>query len=329
MRLAALLDGIGLPAALAADQPWLAWARARDRAPRAPPLKAPQPKPPVALRPRQLSVTQIERWIANPYAIFASHILKLEPLADARPGARCRAERHDHPRRTRTLCRQHIRSSLPADVEAALLSEAQAVLAEYTGHPRVAAFWLPRFQRFANWFAETETERRAGVTSVAAEVSGRHVLAGPAGPFTLTARADRIDLAPTGLTLIDYKTGQPPSKARVESGASPQLPLEAAIAMADGFANVPPGKVSALAYIRVTGGEPPGEYKALDVADVAAVASDARAGSSRIDRTVRRRRRRPIARSAAAAFAAAYEFDDFAHLARVAEWSGGDDAGEV
>ena len=27
---------------------------------------------------------------------------------------------------------------------------------QYAGHPRVAAFWLPRFERFARWFAQTE-----------------------------------------------------------------------------------------------------------------------------------------------------------------------------
>ncbi len=53
--------------------------------------------------------------------------------------------------------------------------------------------------------------------------------------FTLTARADRLDVAGDGgLAIIDYKTGTPPSPKEVRS-LSPQLPLEALIARAGGF----------------------------------------------------------------------------------------------
>src|SRR5208337_5575301 len=64
---------------------------AAHRAPGRPsPAGRPHPCPPVNARPRRLSVTAIETWFANPYAIYARHILGLEPLrrldetADAR-----------------------------------------------------------------------------------------------------------------------------------------------------------------------------------------------------------------------------------------------------
>ncbi len=51
------------------------------------------------------------------------------------------------------------------------------------------------------------------------------------GPFTIRARADRIDtLADGRLVIIDYKTGAPPTAKQVEAGFAPQLPLEAMIA---------------------------------------------------------------------------------------------------
>ena len=75
---------------------------------------------------------------------------------------------------------------------------AEAVLADYTGNPRVAAFWAPRFARFAAWFAETEAGAARGHDEDGAEVDGKMVLAGPAGPFTLKARADRIDVGNGG-----------------------------------------------------------------------------------------------------------------------------------
>ena len=110
-------------------------------------------------------------------------------------------------------------------------------LRELSAHPRVAAFWLPRLARFAEWFAQTEADRRAGVTRLVAEVAGAQVLDAPGGPFTLRARADRIDVAARGVIITDYKTGALPSDTAVVSGYAPQLPLEAAIAAAGGFAH--------------------------------------------------------------------------------------------
>ena len=46
------------------------------------------PRPPLSARPRRLSVTQIETWLRDPYAIYARHILGLKALdeLDADPG---------------------------------------------------------------------------------------------------------------------------------------------------------------------------------------------------------------------------------------------------
>lgn len=326
MRMDALLSGLDIKLPQETDKPWLSWARARDAAGPPTPVKAPAPCPPVGVRPRKLSVTQIERWISNPYAIYASHILKLDalPALGEEPGASLRGA-IIHAALGRFAARNP--SSLPGDIHAELIADIRTVLNEYTGRPRVAAFWLPRFERFAKWFADTETERRQGVITVVPEVSGKLVLSGPAGPFTLNARADRIDIRRDGATIIDYKTGTPPSANRVAAGLSPQLPLEAAILIGKGFAKVETNAIDALAYIRVRGGHPPGEYVALKLGDVAGVANHARIGLvAMIERyddaaTPYRALRR-------ASFASAYEYDDFAHLARVGEWSAGTDDGE-
>ena len=71
-RLLALIKAAGLEQAIEPEQPWVQWARERDHAPTFEPVEAPEPRPPLEARPTQLSVTRIERWIANPYEIFAA-----------------------------------------------------------------------------------------------------------------------------------------------------------------------------------------------------------------------------------------------------------------
>lgn len=320
LRLQALIAGAGAADALSPKTPWLAWARARDRsAAGRKDAKAPAPRPPVALRPRTLSVSDVETWIANPYAIFAGKILDLEalPQLGAEPDVALKGSivhaalgrfAAAHPR------------DLPADIAGELLSHARAVLDTYAAHPRVAAFWLPRLARFAEWFQSTEPERRQAGAQTHAEVAGTLVLEAPGGPFTLRARADRIDIANGTLDIYDYKTGQLPTNTRVLSGAAPQLPLEAAIALAGGFAGVSGAAISRLAYIRVTGGEPPGEVAAIKSDDIGALAAASRHS---LERLVARfdDPQTPYPALRRALFADSYRFDDYAHLARVSEWS--------
>ncbi len=326
LRLKALLNGVGGADVLAPSEPWLAWARARDHVALRAMIRAPDPRPPVALRPRRVSVSEVETWIANPYAIFAARVLKLEalPALGAAPGP---AEKGQvlHEALSR-FARKHP-ALLPDNTAQAFLEIAHDVVRDLRAEPRVRAFWLPRLARFADWFAATEGARRRGTTALLAEVDGIQVLDAPGGPFELRGRADRIDATDHGVVITDYKTGQPPSDRAVNAGVAPQLPLEAAMAAAGAFAGLPASKVAALRYIRASGGEPPGEERTvrLESGDPAAAGQAALDGLLRLIaefddastpyRAVRRRR-------------FSYDYDDYAQLARIGEWSGDDDSAE-
>ena len=319
LRLSALLDGLELSHKLKPATPWLNWARARDHVPLHKPVAAPSPRPPLALRPRKVSVSDVETWIANPYAIFARHVLKLEamPMLGVAPGPQERGQIiHEA---LSQFSRKHP-DKLPEHIVREFMAAAAGVISDYAQEPRVRAFWLPRLVRFAHWFAATESRRRSGVLALHAEVDGQLVLAMPAGPFELRARADRLDATATGLMITDYKTGQMPTDSAVLKGLAPQLPLEAAMLLAGAFTGVAATHVSGLRYIRATGAEPPGEeriviLKDTDMADFAAKALD---GLLRLitfyddPANPYRALRRPGFR---------YDFDDYAHLARVGEWS--------
>ena len=139
--------------------------------PGAQPIARPEPRPPLALRPRRLSVSGIETWIANPYALFAERILKLDalPPLGQDPDASLRGT-IVHEALGRFA--QEFPNSLPDDPATELLAIAETLFAELGPHPRIAAFWHYRFSRFADWFSANEARLRKDATLTLGEVAG-------------------------------------------------------------------------------------------------------------------------------------------------------------
>jgi ATP-dependent helicase/nuclease subunit B len=297
----------------------LSWQSSLDRPKQFRPIERPQPRPPVQSRPRKLSVTQVETWMRDPYSIYARHILglkALDPLEADPTSAEYGALIHKALDR---FVREHPRE-LPPDAHGLLLAIGRRVFGDLLDLPAIRAFWWPRFERIARWFVDVEKHRRFELTTSATEVQGQIVLDAPAGPFHLTAIADRIDsLADESLTVIDYKTGAPPTEREIEAGFAPQLPLEAAIAQAGGFNGIGPKIVSALEYWRLRGGDPAGERRTVN-GEASTLANRARDGLGNLvarfdlEETPYQVRPRP---------AFAPRFSDYEHLARVKEWSAG------
>ena len=328
LRLDNLLERLGMKKGdenpFAAAEPWLAWAEALDRPAESRQVSEPRPAPPVKDRPRELSVTRIETWVRDPYAIYAREILKLRPLEplDAEPGP---MERGIIVHEALDRFQKAHPGDLPDDALRRLLEIGRGVFDENLAHPGVEAFWWPRFERVARWYVDYERRRRqAGFSTQATEVLGRLTIKGAAGPFQLTARADRIDFrTDVGLAIIDYKTGQAPSVKQVETFFSPQLPLEAAIAAQGGFDGVDAGPVAQLVYLELPGGREPGREKVLKL-DVTEVADGAVAGLTKWVREFDDPKT-PYLSSPRVMFLEHY--GDYDHLARVKEWRGGGETG--
>lgn len=308
------------------------WAGEMDRAaggPRAAPR--PNPTPPVAARPDRLSITAIETWVRDPYAIFARSILKLdpvEPLAGS-PGA---AERGTIIHDTLADFLQECSGPYDAAAHRRLIEIGRERFRDLEAFPDVHALWWPRFERIADWFIGFEAERAPTVVRRHLEVSGRVSLPRRDGEFLLTGRADRIDELVDGtLAALDYKTGNAPSQKEVESLFAPQLPLEAAMLMGGGFAGIDAGKaVSELAYVVLRGGQVAGDYAGRHPRE-ASISELAMAALAKLKALVNAyddpaqgylSRARPK-------FEANVD-GPYDHLARVQEWSvGGDEEGEA
>jgi ATP-dependent helicase/nuclease subunit B len=231
------------------------------------PVQQPAPAPPRATRPLKLSVTAIEDWLRDPYTIYARHILKLEaldpvdmPLSAADRGSAIHNAIGEF---TRTFAKE-----LPPDPVNALREIGLTHFAPLMERPEARALWWPRFQRVIRWFSEWETGRRADIAAIHAEIRGEiPIPLDDDRTFYLAARADRIERRADGsFAVLDYKTGTPPTGKQVRMGLSPQLTLEAAILREGGFEGINAGSsVGELAYVRISGNNPPGEHKSLEL----------------------------------------------------------------
>ncbi len=191
------------------------------------PAERPQPTPPLAQRPKRISVTSVDRLNADPFAFYAKEILKL-PVLDAVDADHSAAWKgtavHD-------VLEQWLKQDDCAPDR--LMQRAELLLADETIHPMLRVLWSPRLVEAIRW---VETEERAnqeqGRLPLAAECWGEAQVAG----VTLYGKADRIDrLADGGVAIVDYKTGKAPAQKAVDAGFALQLGLLGLIARGGGF----------------------------------------------------------------------------------------------
>ena len=312
----------------------LAWARTLDAPETFQPYPRPAPKPPVEHRPNRLFVTRIEALTRDPYAVWARDILRLYALErpDEQVEARARGTAIHAAFEAFTLAH-------PADlpVDAAVIFEALYMdeLAR-AGMPRDAlAREAALAGEAAKWVAELETTRRADGRAIFVEKTGKLTLEIAGRPFTLAAKADRIEVSLEGLGhVLDFKTGGAPSKKMVHSGFSPQLTLTAAILAHGGFADIGRAEPGELTYLQVTGRRPPGreEVRATPDGDNDKVLNSRDAADRALAGMIQLVERyadpaQGYASRTAPQFVKLYA-SDYDHLARVFEWSTSGEEGE-
>ncbi|MBA3527074.1 MAG: double-strand break repair protein AddB [Sphingomonas sp.] len=194
------------------------------------PVRRPEPCPPAEARPKSISVTQVDRLKADPFAFYASAMLRLrsiDPVDD------------DHTARWKGSAVHEVFEHWLGDDDCdpeTLRPRALKLLADDSIHPMLRALWQPRLMEAIDWIAALERSNQGqGRRPLRAEATGKALIAG----VTVDGRADRIDrMADGGLAIIDYKTGAPPTRKAVDAGFALQLGLLGLIAAADGFDGV-------------------------------------------------------------------------------------------
>ncbi|MDQ8028807.1 MAG: double-strand break repair protein AddB [Brevundimonas sp.] len=323
-------DTAETPVSIARPSLALEQARALDAPVSARPDYAPRPapRPPVDRRPRKLPVTGVERWVRDPYAVYARYVLNLRQMD--RPGQSAEAlARGDAVHKALELFILSWPDVMPEDsaeqLERLLLQELTRAGFEDAAMAREA----PLARNAARWLATFEAERRARGVEIRVEEQVELTLTAPAGPFVLTAKADRIELSATGAAVLDFKTGGVPSPKQVKSGFSPQLTLTGAILAEAGLKTSGPVEPEELTYVRVVGRKEPG-VKAVRAsgAEALALSQAALAGlTARIERFDDEAT--PYLSWVAPQFMGNFG-GNYDHLARVWEWHVvGDDGGEA
>ncbi|MFC3182235.1 double-strand break repair protein AddB [Cypionkella sinensis] len=300
---------------------WLALARALEQPmpeqtadPRLQPAKRPAPQPPVAARPPKLSLTNIERLIRDPYAIYARYILRLNPLDPLHqtPDAR------DRGIIVHEVLERFVKTRPPnetrAEARIRLLDLARIVLAEDTPFPAARALWLAKLDRAADHFLTQDSKHQG--TALALETQGALKLDGL--DFTLFGTPDRIDRLPDGrLHLIDYKTGTAPKAAQQKQYAK-QLLLAAVMADRGGFADLGPSDVAKISYIGLGSGE---DVVETDITD--AILTE---HWEKLLALIARYLRRSTGYTARRALFETRHAGDYDHLSRFGEWEMSDRA---
>ncbi len=234
----------GAHAKLESAHDYVSWAQALDKPDMIRPAAPPRPRPPADKRIKQISVTAVETLIRDPYAIYARRILKLEhlkpigaPAGPAERGTAVHAAIED----------------FGDGSDAALLTQLLDDALRHQGvPPERRAAERERLQisvaKLIEWFAE----RRARSAAIYREARGELML----DDVKLTGVADRIEIGPAHVALLDFKTGAPPTDKQVASGIAPQLLLEAAMLARGAFKDAPQSEVTELIYWRFGGADP-------------------------------------------------------------------------
>lgn len=208
----------------------------------------PRPTPPVAARPKGLSVTRIETLIRDPYAIYCQYVLglnKLDPLnlpgdVRIRGTAIHRAlELFEEDGQDKsvdglvTLLETELRNSGEDEAD---------IIALHTKRREVAAEFITWRDDNAHQIEGKPINEEKG--SILFNIQGE--------AFKLSGTADRIEKRIGGkVAILDFKSGKPPTEAQVRSGLSPQMPLQGLIAQRGGYKKLGNSvAVEALTYIR-------------------------------------------------------------------------------
>jgi RecB family exonuclease len=169
--------------------------------------------------PEKLSPSLLEALLGCPYAAYARRVLKLEKLPPLTYAPDLRERGTLLHSWLRDVVREfpHIQPDQVPDVTHSLRTRATELVRNL--RPLERALWGTKMERLA-------PEIAAAWAKAGGKILAEELLEEELGGLKISARADALLQSPAGTVVIDYKTGTPPSAAKIQRGARPQLAVE-------------------------------------------------------------------------------------------------------
>lgn len=288
--------------------PWLTWCQQLEAPQERIRLAPPMPCPPMAVRPRVYTVTDMGTLMRDPYAIYAKYVLKLQPLLPLDQNLSAK-ERGQLIHEALDLFYQRYGTYDGKNALERLYDCGREVFAPVIHQPLVMTFWWTRFERIAQWLIHQWQQETHQITRTSTEIAGHLDVFLSSGKVTIKAIADRIDVLRDGsLRILDYKTGHPPTLVAVKKGLSPQLALEALIFQ------TPTTPVTQLAYWHLQGTTVGG--KITNFKNVEELIAEAKTGMTQLLASFSS----PQTPYLACPNPEYEGFNDYEHLERIREW---------
>lgn len=298
------------------NHPFKEWAQKMDDVPTddITPQERPQPRPPVDKRPKRISATALEKYICDPYQIYAQKILALYKLPDI-------AEPFDRRAWGETV--HKVLEVFTKEYRAIEKGQERQRLQEIAHHTLNAQFipdsrrgyWQKRLDAICAYIIETILPDIEESTETYAEHQGQINIEN----VIVHGIADRIDVMHDQSVIItDYKTGVLPSKKSVDSGLSVQLPVLGLIAKEQNI-----GTPKALKYQSLKGKSSGQEEQHVFDADAYL---DKITVQLKELFTLFADEKQPYWSRPHPDYNS--RFDDYSHLARIKEWSASTDGGD-
>ena len=275
----------------------------------------PSPNPPVEVRPKNLSISDICTFLKDPYAIYAKHILKLYKLQDLTetPNESCFGNA------VHNAFAAFLRLPQKEQTKERLFLLGEQFLKQEGFADKDMTFPKLKFEKIARWFLKEYQDAFPKAIQYLIEQTAIMELQIKDKTFRIKGRADRIDIFDDKTaTIIDYKTGSViPSATSVESGYEPQLPLEA-VMLKEGLFQTKDVTPEKLLYWHVNGGKEGGAIK--DVSSKLNMETFLDDIKARLMRLLGEYEDQKTAYPACPKLKYAPVFNDYAHLERLPEW---------
>ncbi|MEQ9116071.1 MAG: PD-(D/E)XK nuclease family protein [Rickettsiales bacterium] len=217
--------------------------------------------------PNNLSVTDIEKLMRDPYALYAKKILNLKKKVDIDKNPD-QADLGNLVHKTIELFEKK-----KYQTEEQFYYIASTLANKYLPNQVIEKIWKPRFRSIAGLYIEKITSQQK-VDKKLIEQKGSVVLNG----IQITAIADQIVLNKDGLAVLDFKTGAIPKLNDIYMGYSPQMTIEGLMAENGAFGLQ--GQSIQLKYIQFSTGH--NYYKQTIIESPGARIEEARIGLDRL-----------------------------------------------